>query len=269
MSEYQYYEFLAIDRVLSSADQRALREISSRATISSTHFVNEYSFGDFKGDAVGFLHRWFDAHVYFANWGTYRFYFSVPGGNDYAKLYRKYLGEDGVSAKKSRIVLQIEASQDGGDYVEDEGWMKRLIAIRREVMSGDLRPLYIGWLAGICSETSQIVGKEPPVPAGLKKLSPAQESLVEFLQLSEKLTKIAFEPSPPLPKKQEAGNLYDEWLKKLSPADLREVLKEVLESDDLNPLRARVRKEMPLSRQSAATIPGKRSSEELIDAAFG
>ena len=38
MSEYQYYEFVALDRPLTRAEQAELRELSTRATITSTRF---------------------------------------------------------------------------------------------------------------------------------------------------------------------------------------------------------------------------------------
>jgi len=50
MSEYQYYEFRAIDRPLDRAAQEALRSISSRARITATSFTNHYEWGDLKGD---------------------------------------------------------------------------------------------------------------------------------------------------------------------------------------------------------------------------
>jgi hypothetical protein len=50
MSEYQYYEFLALDRPLDHAAQDALRSISSRARITATSFINHYEWGDLKGD---------------------------------------------------------------------------------------------------------------------------------------------------------------------------------------------------------------------------
>src|ERR1700722_3404738 len=39
MSEYQYYEFQAIDRPLSDADRLALRDLSTRARITATSFT--------------------------------------------------------------------------------------------------------------------------------------------------------------------------------------------------------------------------------------
>ncbi|MGH8564248.1 MAG: hypothetical protein ACREXW_09210 [Gammaproteobacteria bacterium] len=51
MSEYQYYEFQAIDRPLTDREVSTLRNYSSRATITSTRFMNRYSYGSFKGNA--------------------------------------------------------------------------------------------------------------------------------------------------------------------------------------------------------------------------
>jgi hypothetical protein len=48
MSEYQYYEFLALDRAFTHHDIRELRKYSTRATITATRFVNHYEWGNFK-----------------------------------------------------------------------------------------------------------------------------------------------------------------------------------------------------------------------------
>ena len=50
MSEYQYYEFTAVDRPLSTRDRAELRALSTRADITATSFVNTYEWGTFKGD---------------------------------------------------------------------------------------------------------------------------------------------------------------------------------------------------------------------------
>lgn len=52
MSEYQYYEFLALDQPLTAEQRAELRSISSRAEITATRFVNEYQWGDLKGDPL-------------------------------------------------------------------------------------------------------------------------------------------------------------------------------------------------------------------------
>ena len=51
MSEYQYYEFLALDRPLTENTARcSCGRLSTRAEITATRFVNEYQWGDLKGD---------------------------------------------------------------------------------------------------------------------------------------------------------------------------------------------------------------------------
>ena len=48
MSEYQYYEFLALDRPLTSDEMQELRAFSTRARITPTSFINEYNWGDLR-----------------------------------------------------------------------------------------------------------------------------------------------------------------------------------------------------------------------------
>jgi hypothetical protein len=58
MSQYQYYEFQAIDRPLDRAAQDELRSISSLARITATSFTNHYEWGDLNGDPRKFMERW-------------------------------------------------------------------------------------------------------------------------------------------------------------------------------------------------------------------
>ena len=78
MSEYQYYEFQTVDRRLNEKEMRELRAYSSRARITPTSFVNEYSFGNFKGDPDTWMEKYFDAFLYVANWGTHELQVRVP-----------------------------------------------------------------------------------------------------------------------------------------------------------------------------------------------
>src|SRR3954469_569268 len=60
MSEFQYYEFQAIDRPLDEEAQQALQRISTRALITPHSLVNTYQWGDFKGNPRELVARWFD-----------------------------------------------------------------------------------------------------------------------------------------------------------------------------------------------------------------
>ena len=78
MSEYQYYEFQAIDRPLDASAQQALRNLSTRARITATSFTNSYEWGDFKGNPDTLMDNWFDLHLYLANWGSRRLMIRLP-----------------------------------------------------------------------------------------------------------------------------------------------------------------------------------------------
>jgi hypothetical protein len=48
MSEYQYYEFQALDRPLTQAEMVELRKLSSRVALTSTSAIFTYNYGDFR-----------------------------------------------------------------------------------------------------------------------------------------------------------------------------------------------------------------------------
>lgn len=80
MSEYQYYEFLAIDRPLAAKEMAHLRAVSSRARITPMSFINEYSWGNLKADPPEWMRRFFDVHVFLANWGEAVLMVRLPKG---------------------------------------------------------------------------------------------------------------------------------------------------------------------------------------------
>jgi len=57
MSEYQCYEFVALDQPLTPFQMAELRAISTRAEISPTRFWNEYQWGDLKADPAKLVER--------------------------------------------------------------------------------------------------------------------------------------------------------------------------------------------------------------------
>jgi hypothetical protein len=61
MSEYQYYEFAAVDKPLNEKDMRTLRNLSSRAQITPSSFVNEYNWGNFKGNPLKLMEKYFES----------------------------------------------------------------------------------------------------------------------------------------------------------------------------------------------------------------
>jgi hypothetical protein len=104
MSEYQYYEFRAVDKPLTAEQLKRLRALSTRAAISSTSFVNTYEWGDFKGDPSRLMEQMFDAFLYWANWGTRRFQVRLPGSIASLKQIKPYcVGRSQPFARMERI----------------------------------------------------------------------------------------------------------------------------------------------------------------------
>ncbi|MEM5387785.1 hypothetical protein VSR68_29920 [Paraburkholderia phymatum] len=91
MSEYQYYEFACVDQLLTATQQTELRSFSTRATITASSFVNEYHWGDLKGDPLEWVQQYFDAHVYSSNWGNCRLLLRLPHGTFDAETIRDYV----------------------------------------------------------------------------------------------------------------------------------------------------------------------------------
>jgi hypothetical protein len=52
VSEYQYYEFAAIDRPLTEQELEEIGALSTRAEITPTSFKNVYHYGSFRGNPL-------------------------------------------------------------------------------------------------------------------------------------------------------------------------------------------------------------------------
>lgn len=193
MSEYQYYEFVAIDEPLTPKQIAELRSRSSRASITPTSFSNDYHWGNLKGDPVDWMRRYFDAHVYVANWCTCCLYLRVPQDAFDAETLRVFETESvfSVEGTKAHWLLEWELSESENydRFAEEDGrgWMGRLTPLRDELLRGDTRSLYLGWLAGVSADEVDEKTTEPPPPPGLSRLTAAQHSLAEFLEIDEDL----------------------------------------------------------------------------------
>lgn len=73
-----------------------------------------------------------------------------------------------------------------------------MASLRNEIMEGDYRGLYLAWLRAASlqdPDEAEAVG-EPPVPAGLRKLTPALQRLAQFFDIDEHLIQAAAAASP-------------------------------------------------------------------------
>lgn len=227
MSEYQYYEFLAIDRALDKSEMATLRTLSTRAEITPTRFANEYHWGDFKGSAEELMAEYFDAHVYVANWGTHILMLRLPEDGVDEDVLMQYVVEDALDFwdTEQHCILQWHRNGDPPDeWVEGQGWMARLAPIREEIERGDYRALYLGWLHGVGAAALPEDTLEPPLPAGLGALTGAQEALAEFLEIDPDLLAAASASSPPLAEPVESLPQMTAWAASIPAAEARHYL---------------------------------------------
>jgi len=147
MSEYQYYEFLAVDSPLSKEQMGEVRRLSTRASITPTGFVNEYHWGNFKGKPWALMARYYDVFVYFANWGTRSLAFSLPGVEPELEEFLPYLVDDCVSLDEERgerPVLWLQSRKEVEGWPDPSELMGSVASLRDAIFSGDRRLLYLG-----------------------------------------------------------------------------------------------------------------------------
>jgi hypothetical protein len=264
MSEYQYYEFQAIDRPLTAQEQAALRKCSSRATITSSRFAVEYSWGDFKGDAAEWMAKYFDAFLYLANWGTHELMLRVPRSLLPLETARQYCAGDfaTVRAKGDHLVLAFRSDdEEAGEWIdEDNDSLASLLPVRAELASGDLRALYIAWLGCVQSGQLQDDEAEPPCPPGLGTLSPALEAFASFLRIDDDLIAAAATASPELSATDGAAAI-EAWVAALPESEKTSLLVRLvagaeahLRGELLRRFRESHRAQAPAGRTRARTV---------------
>jgi hypothetical protein len=233
MSEYQRYEFMTSDRPLTRVQLDAVNALSSHIEASSTHALIEYHWGDFKHDPIDVLHKFFDGFLYWANWGAPELALRFPHGILPGDLIDDYDLDDFVTFTRyaDYDILDIHF----GEMEAPDEWINyelgSLIAMRDELMEGDLRALYIVWLAvqimmeGYDEEDDEEEDWEisvPAVPPGFGTLTAAQQALAELLRVPQELLAATARHS-----KAAASSTGDDvaaWVKLLSPERQNEYL---------------------------------------------
>lgn len=278
VSEYQYYEFLAIDRPLDDAEQAAVRSLSTRARITATSFVNEYHWGDFKGNPNRLMERYYDGHLYVASWGTHRVMFRLPCDLLDPDLVEDYRVDDQLSAWVTGefIVLDFTSEDHAGEFDFDYDaatLLSAIVGVRAELAADDLRPLYLAWLAayGAWERDEDVFDRdadddlEPPVPPGLATLTAPQRALADFLRLDDDLLAIAAQTSPPLAEIAEDPGDLAAWVTRLPVAEKNRLLARVIQGEA-----ARVRMELLRRFRGDTTaptipVPARRTVADLLD----
>ena len=301
MSEYQYYEFQAVDRPLSKREMAELRTLSTRATITPTRFVNFYNWGNFRGNPSVLMHKYFDAFVYVANWGTHEFTLRLPRRLLDPAVAQRYCVGDAARARTTGdfVILEFRSEEedafddedeedgyvDDADALDDDaeggfadsdaddgsGWLPSLLPLRAEIASGDLRALYLGWL--LCAQTGMLDDDtvEPPSPPGLDRLSASLKAFARFLRVGGDLIAVAAEHSAPLDAARPSRPELAQWIGGLPDSEKNELLLRLMAEGDPHlgaELLQRCRRSGATARDWASgDVAGSRTVEQLLVAA--
>ncbi|MDG4793605.1 hypothetical protein [Micromonospora sp. WMMD1082] len=269
MSEYQYYEFTAVDRPLAARDQAELRSLSTRADITATSFVNTYEWGDFKGDPRKLMERYFDAHLYLANWGTRQLMLRLPKHGLDPAAVAQYCQGDSASAwtAGTHVIIDLHSEdEDGTDEwdLDGHGLLTSIIPVRAGLTAGDLRLLYLAWLRCVQSEEIADDEPEPPVPAGLGTLDAPLTAIAEFLRIDPDLIAAAAAGSAPASSGEPTAAQLRNWVVGLPARDKDAILTDLITGGDVH-LRNRLLHRYRDAHPTVASTPtAARTAGELL-----
>jgi hypothetical protein len=273
VSEYQYYEFTAVDRPLTSREQAELRSLSTRADITATSFVNTYEWGNFKGDPRKLMERYFDAHLYLANWGTRQLMLRLPKHVLDPATVAHYGRDDSASAWTAgkHVIIDLHSEDEDGAYewdLDGPGLLASIIPVRAGLAAGDLRLLYLGWLHRVQSEDVADDEPEPPVPDGLGTLDAPLTAIAEFLRIDPDLIAVAAAGSSPAAAGEPTAAQLRTWVVRMPAGDKDAILADLITGGNSHlrsQLLRRYRDAHPTT--DASTTAAARTVGELLAAA--
>ena len=270
MSEYQYVTFRAIDKPVDDKNLKYMEQQSSRAEITRWTFSNEYHYGDFRGDALEMLRRGYDIHLHYANFGIRKLLIRLPHGFPDPAAAKPYLKDLQFVKDKSGAggTLAIEPFHEPGDLNElwdIEELLDQLVPLRAEILSGDLRPLYLAHLAlSRDGEHDPEETIEAPVPAGLGQPTSAQLALAELYGISRALINVAARGTPSTPSTADPRAPYVAWLQSQPDKTKDAWLAEVM-ADASSSVRGEILASFRKTQQASSwpTVEHKRSIAQL------
>lgn len=245
MGEFQCYQFRSFERPLTEKERAAIDSLSSRAQVSSHAATFVYNYGDFHGNPEAVVAEYFDAMIYFANWGTRQLIFRLPIDEvDKAVLQRFCLksewSDDYIKLTKKQGVYLLDIyyhNEDGGGWMEETDFdVGKIGKLRDDILAGDYRSLYLIWAQFSCPEEDreEVVTEEPvydaipPVPANFNKLTGALTEFTYFFEIDIDLITAIQSVSAT---QESSAPDYEKLLQQLPPAECIEWLKRLLSGE--------------------------------------
>ena len=181
MSEYQYYEFLKLNKPLTPNERKIMDSLSSRAKITTHGASYVYNYGDFRSNPKELLLKYFDIFFYIANWGSISLMFKYHEKQVCIDELKKYCVKDVISCRKhgNNILLNIELNNEGGfGWIEGEGILPDLLPLYDEFKAGDYQLLNL--IAEACHTNNQDKSNYSD-----RALTDAQEAFLKYAEFGD------------------------------------------------------------------------------------
>lgn len=230
----------------------------------------------FRGDPRKMMERYYDAHLDVSNWGTHQVMLRLPRAFLSLPVAGQYCIDPHVAAWAygEHLVLDLVSEDEGGDWVGGaEDSLPAIVGVRAELAAGDVRPLYLAWLAAFGTwergeDAFDYDGEdelEPPV-AGLGALTAPQRAPADFLRLDAGLLTIAAQASRPLAGTKDDPGKLARWIKDLPASDKDKLLHRVARGQGAK-VQMELRRWFRGEPDTTSVSRPRRTVAELMDAA--
>ncbi|NQU65706.1 MAG: hypothetical protein HQ517_15700 [SAR324 cluster bacterium] len=175
------------------------------------------------------MELYYDAFVYISNWGTRELMLKIPRKLiDWDQINQYGIGESAtVYPKGESLIFEFSSQMEDYEWEQGEGWLSSLISLRSDIMQGDYRCLYLGWLYGAQNGDFDDDVLEPHVPGGLRNLNGALMSFIDFIRLDTDLVTVAAERSQSGLQIINEKGLYS-WIDAIPDRDKNKIIKELM-----------------------------------------
>lgn len=139
-------------------------------------------------------------------------------------------------------ILKFDMDEEEGsdEWIDERGLLSTLARLRDDILQSDYRTLYLAWLKAMTLESGGydededdpdnfFNDPEPPLPAGLKQLTPPLNAFMDFFEIDPFLAAAAAELSPSLFSTQQAD--FAPLISRLTRQECDEFLLKIVNSE--------------------------------------
>ncbi|MCB0035554.1 MAG: hypothetical protein KDE51_16090 [Anaerolineales bacterium] len=198
MNEFQFYEFQTLDNLLSIEQQTSLSYLSQTSQINDRQAVFTYSYGDLPRQPEDLVARLFDAMLYLSTWGTKQLMFRFPASAIDAKQIEPFLVPHRIDLieDNAHYILVLNLGEDDSvEWIDGEGELSKVTALRQDIINGDYRSLYLAWLKVIELREVSSTAAEPYIPKGESFLTSPLRHFINLFEIDSSLLAAAARPS--------------------------------------------------------------------------